>query len=71
MRSSVFFATRLRFAFKACVFEVLDMAVTLRLAFQAVASMRFLPQVSSQNGDVGEWECAQTVLKSFQTCGVV
>ena len=50
---------------------MLDVGVTLGLAFQAVASKLCFVTGLSSNGDFGGWECAQNMSKSFQTCGAV
>ena len=50
---------------------MLDVAVPLRFAFQAVASKLCFVTSLSYNDDFGGWEGDLNVSKSFQTCGVV
>ena len=61
---SFFSAVRLGWAFR--VFGVLDVAVTLGFAFQAVASELCFHDKFQLKNDFGGWECAQDVSKSFQ-----
>ena len=72
VRSAVVCAVRLGLAFGGwcfggCWVWLWHRDLHLRLLLRRCVFVTTL----SQNGDLGGWECAQNVSKSFQTCGVV